>query len=170
MIASVIVPIIEISGINHICMIRRSRYLKKHPGQIGFPGGFIEKNEDLSQILCGQLLLKEEIGINKKSFTLITKLDNQFTHNKIEVVPFIGLIGSKTFRLSKNEVEDLYFFSIQDILNTDKEPISMNNGRKTIRYRIENTIIWGLSAEIIENSLPILNTIRQIVYNGYDIY
>lgn len=158
MIASVIVPIIEISGINHICMIRRSRYLKKHPGQIGFPGGFIEKNED---IFSGALReLKEEIGINKKSFTLITKLDNQFTHNKIEVVPFIGLIESKTFRLSKNEVEDLYFFSIQDILNTDKEPISMNNGRKTIRYRIENTIIWGLSAEIIENSLPILNTIR----------
>lgn len=158
MIASVIVPIIKISGLFHICMIRRSRYLKNHPGQIGFPGGFIEKNED---VFSGALReMKEEIGIDKESFTLISKLDNQFTHNKIEVVPFIGFIESSIFRLSKNEVEDVYFIAIQDILKTKKEFILMNDGRDTIKYRIEDTIIWGLSATIIENSLPILNAIR----------
>jgi len=156
-IASVIVPIVNISHKPHLCMIRRSRYLQNHPGQMGFPGGFVEKGETVFEGALREM--KEEIGIGRKDFTLISKLDNQFTLNKIEVVPYIGCINSTSFHLSFSEVEDIYFFSVEILLRIKKDTIIMKDGRTTIKYRIGNTVIWGLSANIINNSISILTSI-----------
>jgi ADP-ribose pyrophosphatase YjhB (NUDIX family) len=132
---------------------------------MGFPGGFVEKGETVFEGALREM--KEEIGIGRKDFSLISKLDNQFTLNKIEVVPYIGCINSTSFRLSSKEVEEIYFFSVEILLRIKKDTVTMKDGRKTIKYRIGNTVIWGLSANIINNSISVLTSISQIIQNRY---
>ncbi len=58
--SAVIVPIIEDK---EILLIRRSKNLKNHPGEIAFPGGVIENDEDPVETAIREIY--EEISIKR---------------------------------------------------------------------------------------------------------
>jgi len=45
--ASVLVGIIDMEA-PHVLLTKRSAYLKEHPGQVAFPGGKVDNNEDVT--------------------------------------------------------------------------------------------------------------------------
>ncbi len=150
--SAVCVPVVYIESEPYLLLIRRSRKLQRHPGQIAFPGGFAEKDESLEQTALREL--EEEIGVEEKRCKLLGKLDDTTTaSSRIQITPFLVLLNSRNFRLNHEEVEEIYFVKLEIFDSLDCEEVIMPNGTPTIRYRLPGLVIWGATARIIKNSL-----------------
>ena len=97
--ASVLVLFIndEMKKNSSILMIKRKDNLRKHAGQIAFPGGRKEK-EDLNLEETAIRETKEEINIYKEHYSLIGNLPKFFTGTGYVVTPFVGIIKSNSPR------------------------------------------------------------------------
>ncbi|WP_041446340.1 NUDIX hydrolase [Pseudothermotoga thermarum] len=150
--AAVCVPLIYIQKEPHIVFVKRSRKLKRHPGQIGFPGGFVEKEESAEKAALREL--KEEIGVPPNYVEVLAKLKIvTTTTTNIKIEPFLVLVKTRIFNLNKREVDEIYFVSFQLFEQIEPEQVTLSKNRSTIRYRLPGLVIWGATARIIKNSL-----------------
>lgn len=150
--SSVCVPLIYVQGEPHLVLIRRSRKLRRHPGQISFPGGFVEQGEtDLEAALRE---LQEEIGVSSEYTKVLDVLPCQVVASTgIQITPFLILLKRNEFHLNHDEVEEIYFVNVNTLRDTPCETIQMPNGVQTCRYRLPGLIIWGATAKVITNFL-----------------
>lgn len=70
--AAVLIPLLTKDGADHLLMTRRRHDLLHHPGQISFPGGGREGDEDPVQ--CALRESTEEIGLVPESVVLLGSL------------------------------------------------------------------------------------------------
>lgn len=133
-------------------LIRRSRKLKRHPGQISFPGGFIEKDETPLQAAIREM--KEEIGVRENCFEVIGQLSSTVTiTSSVNITPFLAVVFCREFWLNKDEVEEIYFVSLEKFKTTECVQVVMPNGNVTCRYPLGDLVVWGATARIINQSL-----------------
>ncbi|HBJ81732.1 CoA pyrophosphatase [Pseudothermotoga sp.] len=150
--SAVTVPVILINGQPHIILIKRSRRLKRHPGQIGFPGGLLEKDETHQQAAVREM--KEEIGIQDNCYRVIKQLSTVVTiRSSVEITSFLVIVECPDFHLNRGEVEDIYFVPIEIFEKISCEEIKLHDGKITCRYILPDFVIWGATAKIIRNSL-----------------
>lgn len=148
---AVLVPVVNICGEAHLLLTRRSRRIS-HPGQISFPGGFVQEGESLLQ--CALREMEEEIGARISNLEEVYALGETVTLTSgKEIAAFLGFIDSLVFLINDSEVEELIFLSLEAVKRATPEPVLMPSGRKTIRYRFPGLVVWGATARIIESSL-----------------
>ena len=157
--ASVLVLFIndEIKKSSSILMIKRKDNLRKHAGQIAFPGGRKE-NEDLNLEETAIRETKEEININKEHYIIVGNFPKFFTGTGYVVTPFLGIIKSKTnwqklLKPNLSEVEQIFFPPTDCLLLPqfhlrEKPPINSSMSMTwTINFEGKN--IWGLTARVL---------------------
>ena len=157
--ASVLVLFIndEMKKNSSILMIKRKDNLRKHAGQIAFPGGRKEK-EDLNLEETAIRETEEEINIFKEHFSIVGNLPKFFTGTGYVVTPFLGIIKSnsnwqKLLKPNLSEVEQIFFPSSDCLLLPEfhfreKPPINSSMSMTwTIYYNNKN--IWGLTARVL---------------------
>ena len=95
--ASVLVLFINdyIKKNSSILMIKRRDNLRKHPGQIAFPGGRKEK-EDLNLEETAKRETEEEINLSREHFSIVGNFPKFFTGTGYVVTPFLGIIKSNS--------------------------------------------------------------------------
>ena len=157
--ASVLVLFIndEMKKNSSILMIKRKDNLRKHAGQIAFPGGRKEK-QDLNLEETAIRETEEEINIFKDHFNIVGNLPKFFTGTGYVVTPFLGIIKSnsnwrKFLKPNLSEVEQIFFPSTECLLSPEyhlrqKPPI---NSSMTMTWSINynNKNIWGLTARVL---------------------
>lgn len=140
-------------------LIKRSTIIKHHKGQIALPGGKLNENESILDAAMRET--EEEIGLSKKYITPIRTLTELYipvsNHLVYPVVCYSSEIPS--FNYISNEVDKLFFCSIQDLIHLKRQ---MSKVRVTDNLIIEapsfiyhNEIIWGATALIL-NEFKIL--------------
>ena len=157
--ASVLVLFInnEIKKNSSILMIKRRDNLRKHAGQIAFPGGRKEK-EDLNLEETAKRETEEEINISREHFSIVGNFPKFFTGTGYVVTPFLGIIKSnsdwrKVLKPNLSEVEQIFFPPTDYLLSPDfhlreKPPINSSMSMTwTINYNNKN--IWGLTARVL---------------------
>ncbi len=150
--SAVCVPVLYIEQEPYLILIRRSRKLRRHPGQISFPGGLIEKDEGPLEAALREM--KEEIGIKDGCFQVLGRLSGTVTINsRVRITPFLVLLRCKEFHLSREEVEEIYFVALESFKSTKCVEIVMPNGNVTCRYPLKDLVVWGATARIISQSL-----------------
>ncbi len=137
----------------------RNEYEGIHSAQISFPGGKKELFENLEQTAKRETF--EEIGVEENKIQLIKKISNLYIPvSNFYVHPFIGKLDEiPNYRIDEKEVKELIICSLDDLLNTkiEKHPIKIkNNTIFTPCFKIQNQIIWGATAMI-------LNEFKEIV-------
>ena len=140
-----------------ILMTKRKNNLRKHAGQIAFPGGRKEKEDkDLKDTV--QRETEEEVNIPKDNYDIIGKLPKFYTGTGYVVTPFLAIMkqNSKWESLispNLNEVEKIFYPKSYYLLSPkfhmrEKPPVNSSMSMTwKINYNDEN--IWGLTARVL---------------------
>lgn len=160
--AAVLVPIFEKEGNGHILFTKRTDQVKRHKGEISFPGGMVDK-EDLD--LKGTALREafEEIGLREEDVEILGTLDDIITVTEFIVTPYIGVFPYPyPFKVSSVEISEMIEVPISHLLDkgcfSEREIERMGRKELVYSYQFKNHIIWGATARILKQFLDLISS------------
>ena len=153
--AAALVPVIDRPGGSTVLLTQRTQHLHDHAGQISFPGGRVDP-EDESPTATALRETEEEIGLEPRFVEIVGYLDLYRTGTGFLVTPVVGLV-STGFSLSPDEFEVADIFEVPldyilDASNHHRESRYFDDVERTfdvIEY--ENRYIWGATAGMLIN-------------------
>lgn len=171
---SVLLPLIERDGQLQILFEVRSMNVKQ-PGEISFPGGMVEVDEDFREAALRETY--EEIGADINNIEIIGELDYITNTSNFILYPYVGLLKTNfdSLDINRSEVEEIFTVPLEFFCN--KEPDTYNisytpdfhpefpfdkipNGREyqwremkypVLFYEYGDKIIWGMTAKMTYN-------------------
>ena len=150
--AAVLVPLYLQDDELHAVFTRRREDLRRHPGEISFPGGRYDEGEaDLRATALREA--DEEIGLPPDAVDLIGALQPTPTiATGYSVYPFVGLIQpGRKWILSANEVAEVLELSLSALLAGYARRRLIRRGLpiRTDTYVVGDNLIWGATARIL---------------------
>ena len=149
--AAVLVPLFPRDGELHAVFTRRRDDLRRHGGEISFPGGRQEPGEDLRDTALREA--DEEIGLDPKSVRLVGALAPTPTVvTSYAIYPFVGVIEPGTqWRPSQSEVAEVLELSLRGLKQgyTRERLIRRGLPFRTDVYNLDGAQIWGATARIL---------------------
>ena len=142
------------NGQLNLVLIERSKYPGIHSGQISFPGGKYE-NQDNELWETALREANEEIGIQKADIKYVMSLSNIFIPpSNFLVTPFLSYsISNLTFIPHKSEVSKIIELPVNDLL---KIKVSQKRLKTMFKESVEvpcfnynQNIIWGATSMIL---------------------
>ena len=153
--AAVLVPLVDYDDGLRVLLTRRSEYLRKHAGQISFPGGSVD-DTDTSPVDAALREAEEEINLDRSYVEIIGALDPYETGTGFRIQPFIGLV-SPGFTLvpDENEVAEIFEPPFDYLMDPDNHErhAAFWAGRKRSYYAMpwREYYIWGATAGMLMN-------------------
>jgi len=150
--AAVLVPLYVKGGQLHAVFTKRREDLRRHPGEISFPGGRYDEGEaDLVATALREA--EEEIGLSADAVEILGALQPTPTiATGYAVYPFVGMIEpGMTWTLSAREVAEVIEFSLADLLDGYARRRLIRRGLpiRTDTYVVGDHLIWGATARIL---------------------
>ena len=153
--ASVLVPLQFENSTWQVILTRRSMNMKKHSGQISFPGGKFE-DDDKSLDTTALREAFEEIGLSSFNVSLLGSLPSHETVTGFRIFPFIGVVSGYETRInSSEEVSEVFKVPLEFLLDSKRysEHSFTWNGEKRSFLAVPYGpyYIWGATARILYN-------------------
>lgn len=140
---------------------RRRADLRRHAGEISFPGGRRDPEDaDLADTALREA--EEEIGLPRAQVSLLGELPavSTFVTNYV-IYPFVGLIPTGLhWEASPTEVDTVLELPL-DALRAGRTRTRMERrgiSFETDAYIVDDHLIWGATARILESLLERLQT------------
>ena len=152
--AGVLVPLYLEDGELHGVLTRRREDLRRHPGEISFPGGRLDEGES-SLIATALREADEEIGLPPGAVELVGALQPTPTiATGYAVYPFVGLIEpGREWTLSPREVAEILELSLSRLRDGYERRRLVRRGLpiRTDTYVADGNVIWGATARILSD-------------------
>ena len=150
--AGVLVPLYVDGGRPHAVLTRRRDDLRRHPGEISFPGGRRDEGDaDLRQTALREA--EEEIGLPPSAVELVGALQPTPTiATGYAIYPFVGLIAPRlAWSLSAREVAEVLELALEDLRDGYGRRRLLRRGVpiRTDTYVVGDDLIWGATARIL---------------------
>ncbi|PLX16767.1 MAG: coenzyme A pyrophosphatase [Salinivirgaceae bacterium] len=159
--SAVLILLYEKNDELELIMIKRAEYDGVHSGQIAFPGGKKESNDnDLMETAFRET--KEEVGLNRTQIDIMGKLSPLWIPvSNMCVHPYVGFYNADPiFVIQEKEVQKVLTFPLKELLKEKTITKSIFSGRKySIEapcYKVNGEKIWGASAMILSELITIL--------------
>lgn len=157
--AAILMPLVNIDGTAQILFTKRSEVLKRHSGQVCFPGGMVDRAETAEKAALREF--REEVRVEPGS-TEIRVIGSLGVYpnrpSKVRVRPFIGLISEpKDLHIgSPVEVESIFTATLDDLHGHIMQEV--HPGWPLMpEYTVKGYRIWGMTAYILKDYLDALN-------------
>jgi 8-oxo-dGTP pyrophosphatase MutT (NUDIX family) len=153
----VLVPLFRPDGGEpHAVFTRRGTGLRRHAGEISFPGGRRDP-EDAGLKDTALREAEEEIGLPRAEVRLLGELPptSTFVTNYV-IHPFVGLIpAGLAWRVSATEVDAVLELPLRALRQSRTRTKMERRGIsfETDAYILEDHLIWGATARILEHLL-----------------
>lgn len=150
--AAVLIPII-CRPEPTLLLTRRSDHLRKHAGQVAFPGGAVDVT-DSSIIYTALREAQEEVAIPPSLVRILGTLKPLDSSTGFQVTPVVGLLPVDVpLHPCEDEVAELFELPLQEAFNLSRYH-SLDIHRAGFRHRIylswyQQQFVWGLTATII---------------------
>ncbi len=141
----------------HLVLTRRRSDLRRHAGEISFPGG---RRDDADSDLAETALreAEEEIGLPRDRVSLLGELPRVSTFATGYLIhPFVAEIpAGLAWRMSPREVDAVLELPLRELresatrTNIERRGITF----ETDAYILGGDVIWGATARIIQLLLP----------------
>jgi 8-oxo-dGTP pyrophosphatase MutT (NUDIX family) len=149
--AAVLVPLFLRGDELHAVFTRRRADLRRHAGEISFPGGRQDPGEDLRETALREA--EEEIGLDREGVHLVGALAPTPTVvTSYAIYPFVGVIEpGQTWQPSATEVAEVLELSLPELRKGYKRERLIRRGLpfKTDVYTTGGALIWGATARIL---------------------
>jgi 8-oxo-dGTP pyrophosphatase MutT (NUDIX family) len=159
--AAVLIPIYETEGAPHLLFTVRTDLVEHHKGQISFPGG-AQDSEDEDLIATALRESEEEIGLLRDHVEVIGQLDDIITISNFLVTPYVGRItepGPYAFEPSALEVAELLAVPLGHLHEPDTLLREASPWRDRLvpppAYRYGDHVIWGATARLLQRFLEL---------------
>ncbi len=160
--AAVLAPLyLDAAGALHAVFTKRRDDLRRHPGEISFPGGRRDPGDaDLAATALREA--EEEVGLPRSAVELIGALEPVPTFvTDYAVYPFVGLIEpGMEWVLAPREVAEVLELPLDDVRAGHGERRLVRKGIpfRTDTYQVGPHLIWGATARIVADLLRRLGT------------
>jgi 8-oxo-dGTP pyrophosphatase MutT (NUDIX family) len=160
--AAVLVPLFLHDGALHAVLTRRRDDLRRHAGEISFPGG--RQDEDDADVQLTALReAEEEVGLPPGDVEVVGALQPTPTiATGYAVYPFVGLIQpGRAWRPSAGEVAEVLELSLDDLRAGRGRRRLLRRGIpfRTDSYVVGDHLIWGATARILGDLLGRLDAV-----------
>lgn len=151
--AAVLVPIVDRPAGLTMLLTERASTLRNHAGQVSFPGGRIEA-EDESPAAAALRETFEEIGLAPDRIEVVGYLDTYLTITGYAVVPVVGFVRPEfSLALDEFEVAGVFEVPLRVILDPSNHRLRRREvqGVEVAYYEIpyEDHHIWGATAGML---------------------
>jgi 8-oxo-dGTP pyrophosphatase MutT (NUDIX family) len=159
--AAVLIPLFYENSELMMLFTQRTYLVKHHRGQISFPGGVQDPDDD--NLLATALReSQEEIGLAPQEVDVLGFLNATLTITGFQVYSFVGLVPYPyEFLLNDREVARLLAFPVRQLLQPHRwrtGPHDWEGKHSTVYYcQMPQTTIWGATARILVDFLALLN-------------
>jgi len=156
--AGVLVPLFVRDGGLWVVLTRRTDTVEHHRGQISFPGGG-EEPEDESLLDTALRETEEEIGVSADDVRYLGELSPIVTVTDFYVAPYVGAIPQPyTFQPEAAEIAEVIEVPIAALLDPAILERRMFPGRPepVLFYHHGRHEIWGATARILKELLDAL--------------
>lgn len=163
--AAVLVPLVQREHGLHLLLTRRADHLRDHAGQISFPGGRVEPEDD-GPVATALRETEEEIGLSRSFIEVIGQLPVYSTVTAFQVTPVVALVEPGfTLKLDDVEVAEAFEVPLAFLMNpthhrhhrfefagADRRFLSMPWQGAEREY-----FIWGATAAMLRNLYRLLS-------------
>jgi len=150
--AAVLVPLFGWPEQPGLIFTERRRDLRRHGGEISFPGGRAEPGETLVE--CALREAREEIGLDPAAVEIVGALPPTSTVvTSFKVLPVIGLVPARlAHTLSPDEVERVIELDLDELRQTFGMRRLIRRGVpfRTPTFDVEGAFIWGATARMLQ--------------------
>jgi 8-oxo-dGTP pyrophosphatase MutT (NUDIX family) len=148
--AAVMVMLYTRDNKTHVLMTKRSMHLKHHAGEISFPGGVFEKDEDDDLLATALRETDEELDLEVDPGDVLARLPIVSTRLGFKITPFVTVLPSAPdYEPAESEVEEVLEIPFTTLLSTEKRDIGSKPSNEGVMYWFRHHRIWGASAKIL---------------------
>jgi 8-oxo-dGTP pyrophosphatase MutT (NUDIX family) len=158
--AAIVLPLFKKDNQYHILLTKRTHRVRTHKGEISFPGGtFDPEDETLERTVLRECF--EEIGLREKDVEILGCLDDVETLTRYKVRPYVGILPYPyPFVVNPIEIEEIIELSLQLFLERDcfeRRRVPLGKGERLIySYRHGRHLIWGATAKILKQFVDLI--------------
>ncbi|BCQ40247.1 putative Nudix hydrolase NudL [Erwinia rhapontici] len=150
--AAVLVPIIAHPEPT-LLLTRRAASLRKHAGQVAFPGGMMDSS-DASLVATALREAQEEVAIPPDAVRVIGVLPPVTSSTGFQVTPVVGVLPpGLNWHANENEVESVFEMPLREALRLGRyAPLDIQRSGQMHRVWLswfDDYFIWGMTAGII---------------------
>lgn len=150
--AAVLVPIVRRPQPG-LLLTQRSIMLRKHAGQVAFPGGAVDAT-DSSLIAAALREAQEEVAIPPEAVEVIGVLPPVDSVTGFQVTPIVGIIPPDLpWRASEDEVAAVFEMPLAEALRLGRyHPLDIHrrgNAHRVWLSWYQHYFVWGMTAGII---------------------
>ncbi|MFS2225576.1 CoA pyrophosphatase [Pantoea sp. B65] len=150
--AAVLVPIVARPQPT-LLLTKRASSLRKHAGQVAFPGGMMDSSDN-SLIITALREAQEEVAIPPALVRVIGTLPAVTSSTGFQVTPVVGIIpDSIIYHANEAEVAAVFEMPLQEALRLGRYS-ALDIHRHGVHHRVwlswfEDYFVWGMTAGII---------------------
>jgi 8-oxo-dGTP pyrophosphatase MutT (NUDIX family) len=152
--AAVLIPLTFYADEWHLLFTRRTDKMKKHSGQVSFPGGQCDA-EDKTPEETALREAEEEIGLWRQDVSLLGRVNEVVTVTHYEITPIVGVFEFPySFTVSTIEVGRVFTMPLNWLADSGNYWQFQHPRAKypTIAYHpYDGELLWGATARIVQN-------------------
>ncbi|WP_207590686.1 NUDIX hydrolase [Halomontanus rarus] len=157
--AGVLAPVVDRDGDHSLLFTKRADHLGEHPGQMSFPGGGAERQDET--ILDTALReAYEEIGLEREEVDVVGQLDDIRTVTEYAVTPFVARIPDREYDPDEQEVAEIVCLPLSGLLDPENYEYDRRShpyyGDIVIHYfHVDGYTVWGATGRILVQLLEL---------------
>lgn len=156
--AAVLLPLFKRDDEYHLLFTKRNSRLTHHSGEISFPGGVLNPEEEAEHGALREAW--EETGINPSDVQILGALDDFYSIYHYLVTPLVGVIPDNyPYVVNKDEIERLIEVPLSHFRNSNilRTEWRQREGKQLLvrHYDFNGDDIWGMTANILAQLLEV---------------
>ena len=147
--AAVLVALFPKMGRTHVLLIQRAKNLRLHAGEISFPGGTYEPEDETLETTALRET-QEELALEIPAGRIVGRLPQVTTLTGFEVHPFVCILDAlPPWKKNPREVAEVLEVPLVPLLATHQRDVGHGAHRDMYVYWYKNYRIWGATAKIL---------------------